>query len=217
MLNIGMNLTLESLESNNPDKYKCKIADIENNNLYIDYPISLTTNRTAFLVNDLHLNCIFSTEDNGTYLFRTKVIGKVKKNIPLIILHIPPVEEFKKIQRRQYVRVETAVDISLYLQNSKERFTTITEDISAGGCAVLLPKNIQMHPLETGDATIVLPMQNGDYQYINTPIKLIRNREDAGKNIASIEFIDLDEKDTQSLFRFCFERQLELRKKGLLT
>lgn len=59
MLNIGMNLTLESLESNNPDKYKCKIADIENNNLYIDYPISLTTNRTAFLVNDLHLNCIF--------------------------------------------------------------------------------------------------------------------------------------------------------------
>ncbi|MED3650983.1 flagellar brake protein [Heyndrickxia sporothermodurans] len=214
MLNVGTALTLESLEDDG-EKYKCKIADIDEDKIYIDYPISLTTNRTAFLLNSFQLNAVFITENNVAYQFRTQVIGKIKKNIPLIILQLPPKETFKKIQRRQFVRVNAAIDISINCKESNCHFTTITEDVSAGGCAVLLPNNIKLVQNEIGNMILVLPMHSGEYHYIQTKFKIIRINE-GEKNIASIEFIDIQEKDKQLLFRFCFEKQLELRKKGLL-
>ncbi|MGE6258857.1 flagellar brake protein [Heyndrickxia sporothermodurans] len=217
MLKIGMVLTLETLENEMVERYKCKIADITGDKIYIDYPISLNTNRTAYLVNSIHLNVLFTTEDNIAYQFQTQVIGKIKKNIPLIILQLPSQDEFKKIQRRQFVRVNTALDISLLFPSLNLRFSTITEDISAGGCAVLIPKNIKPLPLETGEAVLVLTMQSGEYHYIKSPMKLIRIWEESSKSIASLEFIDLQEKEKQLIFRFCFEKQLEFRKKGILN
>ncbi|MGE8204350.1 flagellar brake protein [Heyndrickxia sp. NPDC080065] len=217
MLNIGMMLTLETLENENVEKYKCKIADIDGDKLYIDYPISIITNRTAFLTNSLEINVMFSTEDNLAFQFRSKVIGKIKKKIPLIVLQLPPKEDFKKIQRRQFVRVETALDISIHFPNSNYQFATVTEDISAGGCAIILPKNIAPLPYETGEALLVLPMQSGEYHYIKTTCKLIRIWDVSKKMVASIEFTDIQEKEKQQIFRFCFEKQLELRKKGLLN
>ncbi|QQZ11009.1 flagellar brake protein [Heyndrickxia vini] len=214
MLNVGMVLTLESLEEDG-EKYKCKVADIDEDKIYIDYPISITTNRTAFLLNSIQLNAVFITENNVAYQFRTQVIGKVKKNIPLILLQFPPEETFQKIQRRQFVRVNSAVDISVNCKQSDCHFTTITEDVSAGGCAVILPKHIKLVQNDIGNMLLVLPMQSGEYHYIQTNFKIIRINEEE-KSIASIEFTDIQEKDKQLLFRFCFEKQLELRKKGLL-
>lgn len=217
MLSIGMALTLESLEDDNGEKYKCKVADIDGDKIYIDYPISLTTNRTAFLVNSLQLNVVFTSENNVAFRFKSEVLGKVKKNIPLIILHLPSEDHFIKIQRRQFVRVEVAVDSSLYFPDTNLRFTTMTADISAGGCAVFLPKEMDQLPDEIGEIILVLPMQSGKYHYIRSKMKHIRVWKESGRNIASLEFIDIQEKETQLLFRFCFEKQLEFRKKGLLT
>ncbi len=44
MLKIGMSLTLEPLDNDLDEKYRCKIADIEEDRIYIDYPKNLKTN-----------------------------------------------------------------------------------------------------------------------------------------------------------------------------
>ncbi|MGV3465762.1 MAG: flagellar brake protein [Heyndrickxia sp.] len=216
MLKIGMSLTLEPLDNDLDEKYKCKIADIEEDRIYIDYPINTKTNKTTFLMNSMSLDAVFISENNVAYRFRTQVIGKVKKNIPLIILHFPGEEHLIKIQRRQYVRIETAVDVSVSLPFSKQQIPTITEDISAGGCAVLFPLNIKVDQNEEGEGLFVLPLQTG-HMYLRLPFSIIRVWEKDGKNVASLKFKDISAKEKQVLLRFCFERQLEHRKKGLLS
>lgn len=216
MLKIGGILTLEPLDNDLDEKYKCKVADFEDDKIYIDYPINIQTNRTTFLINSMTFNALFITDNNVAYKFTTQVIGKVKKNIPLVILHFPGEDHVIKIQRRQFVRVETAVDVSLSLPNSNLQLPTITDDISAGGCAVLLPKNTNIPQNEEGEGLFVLPLQAG-YHYLQLSFTVIRVWEKSGKTIASLKFIDLSPKENQILLRFCFERQLELRKKGLLS
>ncbi|KQL53688.1 pilus assembly protein PilZ [Heyndrickxia shackletonii] len=216
MLKVGMSLTLEPLDNDADEQYKCKVADFEGDRIYIDYPINTKTNRTTFLVNSMTLNVVYISENNVAYKFRTQVIGKVKKNIPLIILHFPGADHLEKIQRRQFVRIETAVDVSVSLPQSKQLIPTITEDISAGGCAVLLPRNIKVDQNEEGEGLFVLPLQTG-HVYLRLPFSVIRMWESDGKNVASLKFLDISAKEKQSLLRFCFERQLEHRKKGLLS
>ncbi|MBS4173295.1 flagellar brake domain-containing protein [Bacillus sp. FJAT-49736] len=214
MLKIGTTLTLEPLDNNLDEQYKCKIADIEGDSIYIDYPINIKTNKTTFLVNSLSLNATFISDDNTAFKFRTQVIGKVKKNIPMIVLHYPGDDQLIKIQRRQFVRIETAVDTAVSMPTSNLQFTTITEDISAGGCALLLPVNIDVNKNEEGEGLFVLPLQSG-HAYLRLSFSVIRVWEKDGKKVASLQFKEISPKEKQQLLRFCFEKQLEFKKKGL--
>lgn len=66
-----------------------------------------------------------------SYSFNTEVLGRKSGNVQMILLACPPAEEFIKIQRREYVRVETPVDIAVEHDGQKLQFAA--EDISAGG------------------------------------------------------------------------------------
>ena len=58
------------------------------------------------------------------------------------IIAYPGNQTLIKVQRRQYVRIPTTVDAAIHpLENEFTPFTTITEDISAGG--TLLSMNPQ--------------------------------------------------------------------------
>jgi len=56
---------------------------------------------------------------------------------------------------------------------------------------------------------------NGDVKYVQTAAIVVRIFEKDEILIASIQFTDTDELDRQHIVRFCFERQLQLRKKEL--
>jgi c-di-GMP-binding flagellar brake protein YcgR len=59
-------------------------------------------------------------------------------------------------------------------------------------------------------------MQNGECEYKRFKGKVIRvNEAFTGMNRISVQFVGASGLDRQLLLRFCFERQLELRKKGL--
>jgi c-di-GMP-binding flagellar brake protein YcgR len=216
MLNIGRSLTIEPADSVH-EKYRCKVADIEENRIYIDYPIDIQTNRTVFLLNSQSLDIIFLDEKQNTFKFRTQVLGRVKKEIPLIILELPEEDRIEKIQRRQFVRVETAVDAALHFNESNIHIPSVTTDFSAGGCAVILPIDLIPIQHEDGEGIFVLPMQSGEYHYLHLSFNVIRTWENTGNRKVSLQFKQLQEKEQQLLIRFCFIRQLQLRKKGLIT
>jgi c-di-GMP-binding flagellar brake protein YcgR len=217
MISIGDVLTLEPKYSDLVERYKCKLVEQKGNDLYIDYPINLKTNRTVFLLDGTQLKVSFVASDGSVYLFDTEVKGRAKQNIPMLILTFPGKEHLIKIQRRQFVRVETPMDIAIHPTNSEFKpFTGITEDISAGGAAVLVPPNINIQAGMVINTYFVLPMQNGDYHYLRLNCKVIRVIErNQSRNKVSLQFLDLTSNQRQHILRFSFERQLALKKKSI--
>ncbi|WP_408006547.1 PilZ domain-containing protein [Pseudalkalibacillus sp. A8] len=68
-----------------------------------------------------------------------------KEHIPLLILSFPGSTNLEKIQRREFVRVETAIDVSIHpTERQFQPFACITSDVSAGGCAVIMPERYQL-------------------------------------------------------------------------
>ncbi len=218
MINIGDTLILEPAHSGTPEKYKCRLVDSKENEIYIDYPINANTNKTVFLLNGTQLKVSFVTSQGTVYMFDSEIIGREKQNnIPMLILHLPNSDQFIKIQRREYVRVETNVDVSISSNDIEmSPFATITTDISAGGAAILVPIGSGLKEESIVNTCFVLPMQSGDYYYLKVKavVKKILNYNET-HNKAPLEFIEVSANDRQLFLRFCFDRQLSFRKKGL--
>lgn len=217
MMKIGDPLTLELQYSDRVEKYKCKLVERKGQQLYIDYPINIETKRTAFFLDGTQLKCSFIMSDGNVYLFESEVVGRIKQKIPMIMLTYPGDDQLIKIQRRQYVRVETAVDVAVHAANSEFKpFVTVTDDISAGGAAIIVSKEQILEAGTLIHSWFVLPMQNGDFHYFKFGAKVVRNIPlDHSRFKTSLEFINVESLERQVLLRFCFDRQLAMRRKGL--
>ena len=212
-LKIGTILTLEPTYTERVEKFRCRVVDQGENLIYIDYPINVVTKKTSFLVDGAQFRVTFMTEEKQSFAFNTEVLGRKGGTVPMIILSCPSPEEFLKIQRREYVRVETKIDVSLEFDG--QYTPLVTEDISAGGLAVILNRPVNFQEGDEAKLTIVLPYSNGDIKYVQTSAIIVRIFEKDEIRIASIQFTDTDDIDKQHIVRFCFERQLQVRKKEL--
>jgi len=214
MLTIGNPLVLEPKYANQIEQYKCRLVDRKDNLLYIDYPINVSTNRTTFLTDGTQLKVHF-VEGESAYLFESEILGRVKRGIPMMELIYPGDEYVIKIQRRKFVRIETSVDVAIQPLNGEFKpFTSLTEDISAGGSLVKLRKQQDFGQGMLIRTIFVLPMQNGDYHYLNLTSKVVRiMKQENGDDYASLQFIDITPQETQLLLRFSFDRQLAMKKK----
>lgn len=212
-LKIGTSLTLEPTYTERIEKFRCKVVEQLDNTIFIDYPVNIATKKTAFLVDGAQFRATFTTESKHSFAFNTEVLGRKGGNVPMIMLSGPPPEEFIKIQRREYVRVETPVDIALEYEGHFYQF--VAEDISAGGTALHLKSPVGFQDGANVKLFIVLPFSNGDVQYVQTDAYIVRIFERDEMQIASVQFTDTDELDQQHVVRFCFERQLIIRKKEL--
>ena len=212
-LKIGTLLILEPTYTTRNEKFRCKVVELQNNMIFIDYPINLETNKTAFLLDGAQFRVTFTTEKKESYSFYTEVLGRRAGNIQMILLSCPPPEEFIKIQRREYVRVETPVDIAVKFDGRHYQF--VGEDISAGGMAVILKAPVGFKEGNAVKMMIVLPFTNGDIRYVETDAMVMRIFEKDDVNIATFNFTATDDFDKQQIVRFCFERQVLIRKKEL--
>ncbi len=135
-IKIGTMLILEPTYTERVEKFRCKVVEQKDGVIYIDYPINTITKKTAFLIDGAQFRVTFNDESKQSFAFNTEVLGRKKGNIPMIMLSCPPDEEFIKIQRREFVRVETPVDVAVEYDN---RFTQlVADDISAGGVLLAL-------------------------------------------------------------------------------
>lgn len=218
MLNIGETVTLEPINNVDGEKYRCRVVEKKGDKLYIDYPINEQTGRTVFLIDGTQLRASFVGKDNTVYLFETAVLGRYKQTIPMIILTYPGKDGLVRVQRRQYVRIDTAIDVAVHPLNKEfYPFVTVTSDISAGGALLILPNNSKVKPGILIHTWFVLPLLSGEYSYLKLTSKVIRivPGENGERDKASLELVEIKEHERQLLIKFCFERQLLSRKKGL--
>jgi c-di-GMP-binding flagellar brake protein YcgR len=219
VLNIGAVINLETKDEK-VETLKCKLVERRGNHLYIDYPFNPKTGRTAYLMIGTELIASFVNKDQNLFRFQTEVTGRVKDNIPMISLTYPGDEQLIRVQRRQFVRIDTTLDIAIHPKSNEfQPFTAFTTDISAGGSAIILPKSTK---LKQGQEILVwfsLPFQNETIEYIKINAKIIRFIATENESFlkAPLQFIDIDEETRQTVIRFCFNQQIQMRRKGLVT
>jgi len=212
-LKIGTMLLLEPTYTDRIEKLRCKVVEQGEGVIYIDYPIDVKTNKTAFLIDGAEFRVTFQNEAKQSFAFTTEVLGRQVGDIPMIKLKHPPQNEFLKIQRREYVRVQTPVDIAVEVNGEFKQY--VTEDISAGGVLLNLRGPAPFEPKDRVKLLIVLPYFNKEIRYIQIAGVIVSVFERDGRFLAAIQFLDTDDIDKQYFVRFCFERQLQIRKKEL--
>ncbi|SDB91453.1 c-di-GMP-binding flagellar brake protein YcgR, contains PilZNR and PilZ domains [Pelagirhabdus alkalitolerans] len=218
-MKVGSSLTLEQEQDGEIIRYRCRVVDQKGQNLYIDYPINLTTGRTDLFPKGARLFAYFVSDDEAVYQFHTEVKGRKKDNVPLLVLHYDK-DKLKKIQRREYVRVDAGLDIAVQsVDETCEPFATVTKDISGGGVALLYPFERYLPQATALDVIIVIHSEQEEQGYIFAKMETIRTQEksEVAKPILSMKFTEIDEKDRQRIIQFCFDKQLQERRRQYST
>lgn len=196
------------------ENYTCKIVDIDDEHFYIDLPIHQETRRTArFAVGETILAQY--TKNGVAHEFRAKILERVNKNVPALKLKIPAEDEINRIQRREYVRVETDVDVAVHaLDESFAPFTSVTKDLSGGGAKIYNPPET-LEEKQKLQLYLVLPIQN-QYEYIKTEAEVVRLHEENQVKTMSVKFLMDEEMNRQKIIQYCFHIQRRNRQLGLI-
>lgn len=211
ILKVGTVIFLTKEDSDDESKYKSRIVDIQEDFVMIDYPAHVETGKTTFLTNDTELFITFTDELKMSYGFKTVVQGRRLEGIPMLQLAYKGDDYLIKVQRREFVRVDANVDVAVETEEKTVRL--VTADISAGGLAINLPTLNTLEEQTNVKLLIVLPFAKRAIEYVRVEAKVVRIWEEKERNIASLEFLDISSADCQQIVQFCFERQLQLKKK----
>lgn len=218
ILRVGENLILEkSGETGRIERFRCRIADLKENQILIDYPIDEQTGRTALLLNDTLFMANYIAE-NHVFRFRTQFVRRVPGRIPMMLLRFDGEESLKQIQRRNYVRVGANLDIAVHSKDGRfSPFVTLTADIGGGGVLINLPDTVSLHPETPVVIWLCLHLRTGTDHYLSLNGRVVRVFTDkfTHKNKASIAFELENESVRQPIIRFCFDQQLASRRKIL--
>ncbi|MGD6774948.1 MULTISPECIES: flagellar brake protein [Bacillaceae] len=215
MLKPGVVLTLQVRNDDKVEKYRCKVQEVKEREFYVDYPSHMENGRTTYILNGTQLLITYVTDEGVAYTFESEVLGRMKQAIPMVQLSFPGYHQVLKVQRRQYVRVESNIDVSVHpLSFHFTPFVTVTHDISAGGAALILPEKASLPEKGHIFTTFVIHLNNGEIHYLKLKSKIIRLVEDKAKNRwkVSLQFDPVNEVQRQIIMKYCFEQQLLLRK-----
>ncbi|MEW5819777.1 MAG: flagellar brake domain-containing protein [Cyanobacteriota bacterium] len=173
------------------------------------------------------------------YSFNTSVIGK-QKAPPSLWLSLP--ETYRRVQRREYVRVNMKLPAVINLKAETEiesdcltanilaekvyqdgYYSTTSIDVSGGGIKIFGP--VQFQPDTIISIILRLPMKE-----IITNAKVVRselNTKISEKEFSPDEFArfnyitalcfhEIEDTDRSTVIQLCFKRQLELRQRGIV-
>lgn len=209
-MNIGKELFIKvtSKDALKNISYKCSVIDKNNDFMYIDQPIQIETKRTLVLSRGTHIKVSFIGKENVMYEYNSIVVHRKMLSIPAYAILPPNTGEIKRIQRRNYVRVQTAIDVAVVkgANDESEPFTTATLDISGGGLACIVPEHIVLEKNELISLYIVLPTKNP--VYIKAKARVVQiHLVKMNQLIASMEYLQITPADQQSIIRYVFDIQ----------
>lgn len=184
--------------------YRCSIQGITENSVSINVPVN---NGELLMLNGGEvLDVQYCSETGNYYEFELEVIGRNNDdNIPMYNLSLP--RNLRRIQRRDYVRVEVLRNIKYRRKEEESWREAIMLDISGGGMRIKVPIE-----LDIGDRLITKFESSGKLFEIEVEIK--RNEKvNAGEYIYGLEFIDINEKRRDNIIEdvfFVMRRQREI-------
>lgn len=198
--------------SNTKQSYSLKVVDVRDDAIILQSPLELLPNGTP-LRGGTAVEISYTTE-GAMFVFETEIVREFVEQEPLLLLRKPESEKINKIQRRQYLRVPTNITVTFLLDGGKDKLEVPLIDISGGGfLAAMTLKEIEKMSLSFEGK---LPIEErGRKHYIPFKARVVKVMYNAEKMRyeVSFQFTEIKESDREVIIRYCFARQLELRKK----
>lgn len=196
--------------------YRTKLMDITDDRWIIDYPLSANPEQTRPIRKNAEITIDYIDKGN-VYTFKTVVVDIIEGANLVFVIPKPQKEDITKIQRREFVRIETDEDVAVYSANDTfEPFTTVTQDISGGGACIILPKNVELKVKDLLQLFIVLRSPYSDYQYIEVPAEVVRTGTRNEVRTASLKFLFNDDQLQQKIIKHCFELQRQMLQQNMM-
>ncbi|MFD3157466.1 flagellar brake protein [Haloimpatiens sp. FM7330] len=203
----------------NDEEYLSNVQDVKDE--YIGISIPVNNGSYVSLSVGSRVDVVYY-EERCLYEFTTRVIGRRKDNIPIILLAYP--ENIKKVQRRRFVRINHLQDIKFleidsdvnnnlvqdfYDDKCNDVHKAILVDISGGGCRINTSYNINLND----DILIKMPIKKRE-MVIKCKVVRVDKGED-GSNICGIIFLNLCNREREAIIQYIFQIMREQRKKGI--
>lgn len=199
-------------EEESKKEYKTRIADVSDENIAVEIPLDERSGRYKRLEVHDQISAYYVTKDGVKHFFETEVIGHRTDVIRLVILRKPDPESITRVQRRSFLRVPANLEIACKLGEHLQ-FLAVTEDISGGGMSIICDGHLPLKPNDRLFCWLLVHFRNGGIDHVPFAAEMIRTKPlETGKQLAMIKFVDIAVAEQQKIVRFCFERQIELRK-----
>lgn len=194
------------------ETFVSKIVDMNNTDIHIHFPQELN----FFQLRPQHECVVSYIEEDVPYKFEATIDQYKKQDIPYIVLKMPELTNIERIQRREFVRVQTDADVAIYFENNQVNpIVTVTQDISGGGLRVVLQEALPFQTTQTAEMYLVLRYGQGKFEYICTRAKTVDSHLEKGVHTISMKFLLNEEKERQKIISYCFEIQRRNRKQEL--
>jgi c-di-GMP-binding flagellar brake protein YcgR len=197
------------------EKFQSRIEEIGEKTMNISSPtykgelVSLHPGRTLI---------VYVYAQEGIFRFGTKVLDRrSEKNIPILVLSKP--ESLQKVQRRNFFRLKTSLEIEYRILSEPTAFSqqpfkkTQAKDISGGGVLLLMDIPLQ----KNNYLELIIHLEKwGEINCVGKVV-FVKESKDTTKKQKEIalEFILIEEPDREKIIKFIFEKQRQQRYKEL--
>ncbi|NEZ45908.1 flagellar protein [Clostridium niameyense] len=189
--------------------YICTIQDVTEDNIYVNIPVK--DGKYLPLHAREKVTALYFVK-NYIFRFHTIVVGRKVDKILLIALKKP--QKLVRVQRRNFVRISVVLKTSGALikeiddiHNIKEGilpnpqfdfFNMTILDLSGGGARISTEKDLELKQ----EIILNIPFKE---ETITVKGRIVRKCRDKGRsNIYGIKFLELEDKNRETIIRFIF-------------
>ena len=207
---INQRLTLEFKQGTETVSFPSRIEEVGEERLVIAAPLHKGV--PLYVEEGRHL-VIKAVVGRVPYRFSRRLLAKRSAAVPLWEIALP--HGAKKLQQRNYVRLDVMVPVTVYVPDERGRerpLRAVTKDLSGGGALVVLREKL----LPGGKCFLLLEVP--DSEPIRTAAEIVRvDQPQSDNNVywTAVRFLALPECDRDTIIHFIFKKQLELKRKGL--
>lgn len=192
--------------------YKSRITDVHSDTLLIEIPMDEQNGRLKKLIEGDELSMYFISSGGAKNCFDSKVVGFSQDVIRQVVINKPQPSSIHTIQRRNYLRVPAALEIAV-IHSELFHITALTEDISGGGLSFQCEENTPVEKNMTLTIWLLIEYKNKSLGHIQCKAQIVRiNELETMRKQVMLKFTKISDRDRQEIIRYCFERQIEVRK-----
>jgi len=196
----------ENPETNEKSTYFSRIEDIGLKSIFIAPPY-----RKGFYLPPKvgKIITMWITAESCAYLFSVELLGYPSAPVPFWEVALPI--NVKKIQRRQYVRFDIALDVKIEIEDKPgDPIIALTKNVSAGGVQIVLQEPLP----EDSRVKVILPLTSeATVVAKGEVIRIVFPQAPYEKITTAIKFSEIEERARDLIIKYIFRKQAERRQK----
>jgi len=214
LLNVGDSIELEiSKKDLSYLSMKSQVVSTISNNIVVVTAPIYKGNIYPLSISEV-LNVTFSKENTGKYSFLGQVI-KREKSKNLVQIHIKKIGELKKIQKREFFRLNIILNVKIKYtddQGKSQIVEGIARDISGGGIRLIAKTKLSKDSI----VSVGLALDDNFVEVDGKIVRCIQFEESLHKYDIGVKFLDMDEGTRGKIISYIFKKQRKIIKKGLI-